>query len=92
MLFVHGLLSDFSNNLIICWNVVNYPLQNTAITYPIAVTTVLCHVNGIQRDRQGFRTEMDGVWIQMYDDGTGLQIFGDSNKFVAYHYILTIGI
>lgn len=80
------------NNLIVCWNVVNCPSQTTVITYPIAVTTVLCHVNGVQRDMQGFRTGMDNVWIQMYDDGTGLQIFGDGNRFVAYHYILTIGI
>lgn len=80
------------NNLIVCWNVVNYPSQITAITYPIAVTTVLCHTSCIQRDMGGFLLDMDCVWTQLYNDGSGLKIYGDGNRYVAYHYILTIGI
>lgn len=39
-----------------------------------------------------FQTNVETVWWQILKNAAGLQLFGDTNKYSAETYMLTIGI
>ena len=69
-----------------------YPITVTDVILPITISNVICQVNGVKRNKDGFYTGVSTVWFQLYqEESTPLKIYGDNNKLVHIHYILTIG-